>query len=66
MKNPQSLSNEEIVRGVREKLESKNKQIAQLQKTVNDLQQDLSHTREEVNNRDKLFEMLSGLLGESS
>ena len=56
------MSNAEIVAGIRAKIAEKKKRINELEETVEKLQDALSKARKEIENRDTLFDMLSGVL----
>ncbi|HNT34637.1 MAG TPA: hypothetical protein PKH07_06545, partial [bacterium] len=64
MKDKNKLTNEEIVSSIREKLSQKNRRIAELEQTIAALRESLSSNQKELEGRDRLFQMLSDLLGE--
>lgn len=66
MKDKNKVTNEEIVSKIREKLAQKNCRISELEKTIADLREALAISQKELEGRDKLFQMLSDLVGDDN
>jgi len=64
MKEPKFTANEEVVSKIRELLDSKNREIAQLKEKIAYFQGELENSQKEVVSRDRLFSILSDVLNE--